>query len=123
VGVASLGLTVGPLLVVEIAQDHSGSPAALQRRASCGVAPRPALNLRAVASLHVGAHREAKVRLELAEDKSHSVVTLLNIKRAVFKRFHQRILHENAKAVLFEFLITPIGAVTNSESDPRDRLA
>ena len=62
-------------------------------------------------------------RQELAEHKSHSIIILLNIKRAVFKGFYQCILHENAKAFLFKFRITPIGAVTNIESDPRERLA
>jgi len=50
-------------------------------------------------------------RQELAEHKSHSIIILLNIKRAVFKGFYQCILHENAKAFLFKFRITPIGAV------------
>jgi excisionase family DNA binding protein len=46
VGVASVGLVVGPLLVVEIAQDRSGAPAAFPRRAFCGVAAGPELYLR-----------------------------------------------------------------------------
>src|SRR6266478_9235810 len=35
-------------------------------------------------------------RQELAEDKSHSTIVLLDIKREVFKGFYQRVLDENA---------------------------
>jgi hypothetical protein len=52
-------------------------------------------------------------RQELTEHKSHSIITLLNIKRAVFKGFYQCILNENAESVLFEFFITWFWAVTN----------
>jgi len=37
-------LVIGSLLVVEIAQDRSGAPAALRRRAFCDVAARPELH-------------------------------------------------------------------------------
>jgi hypothetical protein len=43
VGVASVCLVIGSLLVVEIAQDRSGASTALPRRAFCGVAAWPEL--------------------------------------------------------------------------------
>src|SRR5258708_6324855 len=57
------------------------------------------------------------VQGELTPDEFNSLVCVADIEGAPVKRFYQRILDENAKSLLLEFLVFGLGLVGNYNAD------
>src|SRR5258708_26251332 len=57
------------------------------------------------------------VQGELKPDEFNSLVCVADIEGAPIKRFYQRILDENAKSLLLEFLVFGLGLVGNYNAD------